>query len=252
MTKDDLSDLFYSGTSGLVLPFNKTQYPAEFKDKSRLHYYAALFNSLEINSVFYKLPKHTTVNNWAASVPENFRFTFKVPKVITHAPYLDFALTDVIDFMEVVKNIGDRKGCLLVQFPPSLSIEKIDSLKRLLAIFNQDVKLAPWKLAIEFRNSSWYEPQVYDLLQSCNASMVLHDMKNSATPWNIVHSDFIYLRFHGTEPRYRGDYSVEFLKQLADSIKKWISEGKTVYAYFNNTLGAAFSNLQTLNQFVQA
>src|SRR2546423_6921762 len=64
---------FYSGTSGLVLPFSKRSFPAEFKDKSRLHYYASLFNSIEINSSFYKMPMASTIKRWGESVPDGFR-----------------------------------------------------------------------------------------------------------------------------------------------------------------------------------
>ena len=250
MSKNTITDLFYSGTSGLVLPFNKTQFPADFKDKSRLQYYASLFNSVEINSVFYKLPKKETVHTWAESVPEDFRFTFKIPKVITHAPQLDFKLKDVTEFIDVIEHIGDKKGCLLAQFPPSGTIEKMESLKRLLETLKQLTQPDSWKFAIEFRNSSWYEPKVQELLHSFNASMVLHDMQNSTTPWDYTDGDFIYLRFHGPEPRYRGSYNDEFLKERAASIKKWISEKKTVYVYFNNTVGDAFANLQKLNAYV--
>lgn len=251
MSKDTFTDFFYSGTSGLVLPFNKAQYPADFKDKSRMQYYASLFNSLEINSTFYKLPKNATVSNWAESVPKDFRFTFKVPKSITHSLQLESVFSDVTEFMQVVEHVGAKKGCLLAQFPPSLTIDQIEPFKKLLEIFTQETKLSSWKLAVEFRHPSWYEPQVYQLLKSFNASMVFHDMKNSTTRWTHADDDFIYLRFHGPEPRYRGNYSDEFLKQLAESIVNWINEEKTVYAYFNNTMGAAFTNLQTLNNFVK-
>ncbi|MGC1630701.1 MAG: DUF72 domain-containing protein [Gelidibacter sp.] len=252
MSKNTITDLFYSGTSGLVLPFNKTQYPADFKDKSRLQYYSSLFKSVEINSVFYKLPKKETVTNWTESVPKDFRFTFKVPKVITHVPKLDFKLKDLTEFIDVVEHIGDKKGCLLAQFPPSITIEKIEQLKNLLETLTQVAQPDSWKLAIEFRNSSWYEPKVQKLLSNFNATMVLHDMKNSATAWDDVDADFIYLRFHGPEPRYRGSYNDKFLKERAESISKWILEKKTVYAYFNNSLGDAFLNLQTLDTYVHS
>ncbi len=80
---------FYSGTSGLVVPVPQALYPPEFKGKSRLNYYASLFNSIEINSTFYKMPKISTVSNWAESVPDEFRFTFKLSKAITHAKGLE-------------------------------------------------------------------------------------------------------------------------------------------------------------------
>ena len=242
---------FYSGTSGLNLPVSKSHYPPEFQGKSRLQYYASLFNSLEVNSIFYKLPRNSTVVNWAESVPDNFRFTFKVSKTITHVKGLQFSVKDVNDFIDTVENIGDKKGCLLAQFPPSLQIEKLDQLQRLLETLGEATYNSDWKLAIEFRDSSWYEREVYELLEEYNAAMVIQDIPKSATPLNHVRGDFVYLRFHGPEPRYRGDYSDEFLKQYARNINKWINEKKTVYAYFNNTVGAAVKNLQTLNRHVK-
>lgn len=80
---DDRQD-FYTGTSGLSLPFPKHSFPPEFQDKSRLTFYASLFNSIEINSSFYKLPMASTVKKWAESVPDNFLFTFKLWREITH------------------------------------------------------------------------------------------------------------------------------------------------------------------------
>src|SRR5690349_976965 len=76
---------YFSGTSGLVLPVpNKLFFPDEFKEGSRLNYYASLFNSIEVNSSFYKIPLGRTVANWSADVPEDFRFTFKLFREITH------------------------------------------------------------------------------------------------------------------------------------------------------------------------
>lgn len=241
---------FYSGTSGLNLPVPRSLYPAEFQGKSRLNYYASLFNSIEINSIFYKLPKSSTVVNWAETVPDNFRFTFKVSKTITHVKGLDFTVKDVDDFIKTVQNC-DKKGCLLAQFPPSLKIEKLNQLQKLLDALGEATHNSNWKIAMEFRDSSWYEREVYELLEEFNVSMVIQDIPASATPLSDVKGNFIYLRFHGPEPRYRGDYSNDFLKQYAEYINTWISKNKTVYAYFNNTVGAAVKNLQTLNSYVQ-
>jgi uncharacterized protein YecE (DUF72 family) len=245
-----INEKFYSGTSGLDLPVPRSQFPEEFQGKSRLAYYASLFNSLEVNSIFYKLPRTSTIVNWAETVPENFRFTFKLSKSVTHVKGLEFSVKDVNDFMNAVENVGGKKGCLLVQFPPSLKIEKLSQLQNLLETLGEATHNTDWKLAIEFRDSSWYEREVYELLEEYYAALVIHDIPKSATPLEDARGDFIYLRFHGPEPRYRGDYSDEFLQKYAGYIKKWLSEKKTVYAYFNNTVGAAVENLQTLNRFV--
>jgi len=247
-----INNTFYSGCSGLDLPVPRSQYPPEFQGKSRLAYYSSLFNSIEINSIFYKLPRHATVVNWADSVPDDFRFTFKVSKTITHVKGLDFASKDVAEFIKTVENIGHKKACLLAQFPPSIKIEKLDELQNLLEELGEATHDTGWKLAMEFRDPSWYEREVYELLEEFNVSMVIHDIAKSATPLNDVIGNFIYLRFHGPEPRYRGSYSNQHLLQYAGYIKQWIKEGKIVYAYFNNTVGDAVGNLMTLNSYVQS
>src|SRR3954471_14852776 len=98
---------FYCGTSNVVLPVrNKGYFPPEFQDKTRLNYYASLFNSVEVNSSFYKLPLPRTVEKWANDVSDNFRFTFKLSKSITHAKELHYNVEDVADFMRVVSAAG--------------------------------------------------------------------------------------------------------------------------------------------------
>lgn len=236
--------------SGIALPMPKAQYPPAFRDKSRLEYYASLFNSVEVNSIFYKLPRPATVARWRESVPADFRFTFKVSKTITHTKGLLFQQEDVRAFVNTVAEIGEKKGCLLAQLPPSTKIDSLNELQNLLESLCEATS-DEWRIALEFRNTSWYEREVYELLADYNVTMVLHDMAASATPPSPVPGSFVYLRFHGPEPRYGGDYADEALKTYAARVKNWLEEGKTVFAYFNNTMGKAVNNLQTLNRFVQ-
>src|ERR1700749_3370129 len=122
-----------AGTSGLVLTVpNKQAFPPEFRDKSRLTYYASLFNSIEVNSSFYKVPMASTVKKWAGSVPDNFRFTFKLWRGITHNKQLTFNPEDVERFIKVIDCAGDKKGCLLVQFPASITLGNSNQLENLL------------------------------------------------------------------------------------------------------------------------
>src|SRR4051812_17153306 len=94
---------YYSGTSNVMLPVpNKSFFPIEYRDKSRLHYYATFFNSVEINCSFYKVPMPRTIERWANDVPEGFRFTFKLWKGVTHAKELNYNSADVRSFMQVI------------------------------------------------------------------------------------------------------------------------------------------------------
>ncbi len=242
---------FYSGTSGLALTMPKSEFPPEFQDKTRLAYYASLFNSLEINSSFYKVPMAVTVAKWAETVPDDFKFTFKLWKSITHNKWLEFDPEDVDHFIKTIDHAGEKKGCLLVQFPPSISILSIDQLKKLLkCIVNAD-PLQRWLTAVEFRNRSWYRQDVYELLYENNISLVIHDHPASATPLFSPASELVYVRFHGIEGDYKGSYRLDFLQERAKQIQEWLKEGKTVYTYFNNTIGDAVSNLVTLNELVK-
>lgn len=239
---------FYSGISGLLLPVPKHQFPEPYRDVSRLTYYSTFFNSIEINSSFYKLPMPKTVEKWAASVPEDFRFTFKLWKEITHVKALEFKEADVERFFNVISGAGSKKGSVLVQFPPGLGKTYMRQLDALLqCIGNIDHN---WPIAVEFRNRSWYHEDVYELVHSYNAAVVIQDIPKSATPMIDHPPGIIYLRFHGPSGDYRDSYEGSFLSEYAGYIREWMKEGKTVYAYFNNTMGDAFKNLQTLNRFV--
>ncbi|MGN6616774.1 MAG: DUF72 domain-containing protein [Ilyomonas sp.] len=248
--QSSINTRFYAGTSGIVIPFSRELYPDDFKENSRLTYYASLFNSIEINSSFYKLPKGSTVIKWCETVPKDFGFTFKLSKSISHAKDLDFDAEDVALFMQTVNNVDRKKGCILVQLPPSLKSAKIKQLENLFKIIDAANTHREWKVVVEFRNKGWYNDRTYKLLREYSNNLVLHDLPASATPLTEPLTDVIYLRFHGTEKGYRGSYEDKFLRAYAQRIRQWISEGKYVYCYFNNTLGNAFNNLQALNRFV--
>lgn len=238
---------FYSGTSGLVLPVpNKQAYPPEFQDSSRLTYFGSLFNSLEINSSFYKLPMVSTVKKWTEEVPADFRFTYKLLRDITHNKELLFEPDVLSRFLRVVDAAGDKKGSLLIQFPGKTDIGSLRQLQKLLV----NIGDTEWDVAVEFRNKSWYCEDVYRLLDEYKVAMVIQDMPKAITPMIDSPADFVYLRFHGPNGGYRGSYSEAFLQEHAQLIAEWLSDGKRVYCYFNNTAGEAVHNLITLNSMV--
>lgn len=240
---------FYCGTSNVELPVpNKSFFPAAFQGKSRLSYYASLFNSVEINSSFYKIPMRRTVEKWAAEVPGEFRFTVKLWKGITHTKELAYDSADLDRFMAAVNGIGTKKGCLLVQLPASIKISCFENLHQLLDRLRDGDEINQWKLAIEFRDKTWYDKPVYRLLDRYGAAVVIHDMPRSATPFIDLKADFIYLRFHGELGDYKGSYDDTYLEKQAAYARDCIKHGKTVFAYFNNTIGAAVGNALVLQE----
>lgn len=252
MQQDTPHANFYSGTSNIVLPVaNKGYFPPEYQEKSRLCYYASLFNSLEVNSSFYKIPMPRTVERWATEVPDDFRFTFKLWKAITHSKELDYDPESITKFMRAIDTAGSKKGALLIQFPGSIKVSMLQKFRQLMDDLQATNLTSGWRLAIEFRDKSWYRDNVYQLLEQYKAGVVVHDMPASSTPLIDMETDFMFLRFHGENGDYRGSYEDDHLHEQAQYIKDWLAEGKTVFSYFNNTMGAAVHNLMTLNAYVR-
>jgi uncharacterized protein YecE (DUF72 family) len=234
---------FYGGTSGLQIAMPKRDFPLHQSHLSRLGYYALQENSIEINSSFYKLPQAKTVQRWATESPHHFRFTFKLWKEVTHQKNLIFKGEDVGMFKAAIELPDDRKGCILVQLPPSMQSSAKSQLQELLLVLGND-----WPIAVEFRHNSWYNDAVFEMLFKANVAMVIQDFPKAATPIELTSDDFVYLRFHGPSGNYKGSYNDSFLYEYAMYINEWRQEGKTVYCYFNNTAGAALENLNFLKR----
>lgn len=241
----------FMGTSGLVLPFkNRQEYPPEFEGWSRLRVYGVLFTSIEVNSIFYQLPRPSTVIQWNESVPANFRFTFKLWKQITHSRALAFDQANIDAFFEVIAEADGRKGCILVQFPASVKPTLFKRLESLLGGIRQ-ANTSDWPVALEFRDPAWYKEPVYELLNAYGAAMVYHDKAGCASPHQELEASHVYVRFHGPEGNYKGSYDQGLLYEYAGYIAEWLSAGKSVYVYFNNTMGAALENLKMLERFLK-
>lgn len=250
MGKRQLNRFFYSGLSGLALPLPKYKFPAPYENSSRLEYYASFFNSIEINSSFYKLPRSVTIRNWVSSVPDNFRFTFKLWKQITHVKGLFFDPSDVREFLNAIASAAGKKGCLLIQFPPSAGIENSAQLVKLLSCIREFDQDHEWRVAIEFRNKTWYNDTIYKMADDFESTIVIQDIPKSATPMLDLESSFVYIRFHGPTGNYRDSYNEDILSEYAGYVSDWVQEGKDVYVYFNNTMGDAFQNLHTLKKMI--
>lgn len=244
-------DNFYVGTSGLVLPVaNKQNFPKEYRSGTRLSYYASLFNSIEVNSSFYKIPRPATFAKWASEVPEGFRFTVKLWRGITHEPGLHFVPIDVNKFLYAAGELGMKRGCLLVQLPPGVHADKAAQLERLLERIGIGDTGGGWRIAVEFRHRSWYRPETAELLERYKTGMVLHDMPAAKRETPAGKTLFIYVRYHGVEGDYKGGYKEEVLLRDAKRMSTWLSERREVYVYFNNTIGDALSNAQALRGMV--
>jgi uncharacterized protein YecE (DUF72 family) len=240
--------VLYAGTSNITLPVrSKQELPEAYRNVSRLVYYSTLFNSLEVNSSFYKIPMAKTVEKWAGEVPDDFRFTFKLNRELTHSKEVVPDTELVKRFMDTINAAGDKAGSLLIQFAAG---KKYNSayLERLLSLVQKDAER--WDVCVELRHASWYKDSVYRLLQAYNAAVVIHDKARATSEPVESWTDFAYYRFHGPSGDYKGTYELEALQARADEMKELLQEGKRVYTYFNNTVGNAVFDALALQELV--
>jgi uncharacterized protein YecE (DUF72 family) len=238
------------GTSNIVVPGNKQSFPLAFQDRSRLHYYSSIFNTIEINSSFYKIARQSTYEKWTADVPGDFKFTLKLNKEVTHSKNLASGLTVIAKFMEAAEGIKDKKGCVLIQFPGKITLDYFTQVEEIMHQLKINDSGNEWRKAAEFRHSSWYTGETFELLDEFDAAIVLQDIPKSKIQDTVQHADFIYIRYHGPKGDYRDSYPDSFLQEQADKINEWLSRGKDVYAYFNNTIGSAFDNAISLKKLL--
>lgn len=238
------------GTTNGHIPGNKASFPSPYQLKSRLHYYSTLFNTIEVNSCFYKTPLRSTYEKWVNDVPDDFQFTLKLSKDITHVPELKSDLACMDGFLQAAQGTGNKKGCLLIQFPGKISLQHFNEVEQIFEQLRQHDPEHEWRPAVEFRNESWYIRETIELLDEYGATMVLHDFSKAKNSNMVADADFVYIRFHGPTGNYRESYSDYALDEKADLIRDFLNAGKDVYAYFNNTAGNAFENAKYLQSSI--
>lgn len=248
---ENTRERIWIGTSNIVLPGNKSTFPGEFQSRSRLNYYSSLFNSVELNSTFYKVPMAATFKKWADDAGPAFRFSVKLWQGITHAKDCKFSEEDIERFVKNASMLQENKGCLLLQFPGKITLDYFNQVEHMLRMLTHAQNVNTWNMAVEFRNASWYTGETMELLDGYNASLVLHDYPKGKNNELNKKAPVAYIRFHGPTGDYRGSYSHESLLQKTAEIQQWLKSGKEVYTYFNNTIGDAYQNAHTLKKLLR-
>jgi uncharacterized protein YecE (DUF72 family) len=220
-------------------------YPKGLAQSRWFAFYAEHFDTVEINSSFYRLPKPETFDKWRKQAPDGFCYAVKANRFITQAKKLLDCEEPLERMMSAMRHLGDRLGPILYQLPPSFGIN-LERLESFLSILPKDVTNV-----FEFRNKSWYVPETYALLERYGASLCLHDMPGSATE-RVAVGPVSYVRFHGGEGKYWGRYSDEGLLSWADWIVEVARRCGSSWCYFNNDMfGHALDDAQTLRSMVR-
>ncbi|HEX7032325.1 MAG TPA: DUF72 domain-containing protein [Nitrososphaera sp.] len=201
---------------------------------AKLPFYSRVFNSVEVDSSFYRAPSKSMVSGWIQSTGPAFKFSLKVPKTVTHDRLLVKAEKEFLDFVDLVRPIAKagKLGCLLLQLPPDFTFRHKDDLESFFGLLPEDIHFA-----VEFRHESWDRKETWDLLKKYNVANTVTDSPIGFLARPIVtactHS---YVRWHGRgEPVwYDYTYSEEELRPWLARLANLEEKVPVVYAYFNN------------------
>ncbi len=218
------------GCSGWNYPdWRGPVYPPEEPRRRWFDLYAERFDTVELNTTFYRLPSAATVERWAATAPAGFVFSVKLGRFGSHRMKLRDPGRWLANHLDRVDRLGDALGPTLIQLPPNW--------RRDPSRLDEFLTLAPksHRWAVELRDRSWLHDDVFSVLERHGAALCIHDLL-ADHPW-VVTTDWTYLRFHGPDAlsdRYRHQYTGRRLWRTADRLRALLAEGRDVYAYFNN------------------
>lgn len=222
----------YLGTIGWSYDFWKGKfYPAKTPSKSFLSYYSTHFNTVEVDSTFYRIPTIQTIKNWKQQTPSSFMFALKFPQIITHVKTLKDCQNETRVFLDKAGLLGEKLGPLLLQFPPSFGVDRFSDLKDYLT------KLpATNRYVVEVRDPAWLNEEFYSALSALKVALAWVD--SPIMPQNLkITADFLYIRWEGDRRKVNGtlgktevDKAGE-LRVWAKKIKPLLAE-MAVFGYF--------------------
>jgi uncharacterized protein YecE (DUF72 family) len=217
-------------------------YPENLPPKKWFSFYAQHFNTLELNVTFYRFPRLSMLLNWHKQAPEGFQFSVKAPQAITHFRQFHNTLDMMSDFYGVVRaGLQEKLGPILFQLPPRLRYER-ERLQRIL-----DQMDPAFDNVLEFRHSSWWQPEVYEQLGAKHVSFC--GMSHPELPSEvIINSPVVYYRFHGVPDLYRSSYGRDDLQEIIERVSD-NDQIEQIWFYFNNDAAvAAIPNAELMTQ----
>jgi len=255
--------MIYVGTSGFKFDDWKGHfYPEDLRDKEWLTYYAQRFNCLEINSTYYKLMHPATFFHMANKVPDDFEFTVKTYRSLTHEAGTENE-QDFATFIGSIQPLLEARkfGCILAQFPTSF--HNTPGNRGYLAKFCD--RFADHPLVIEFRNREWIKDEVFEFLRKHQVGWCSVDepqFKSLMPPMVLATSSVGYVRFHGRNYKqwWAGDgklrydylYTRDELQEWVPKIQSLAQEAQKVYVFMNNCFqGQAATNAIEIRELLQ-
>jgi uncharacterized protein YecE (DUF72 family) len=196
------------GTSGYSYKEWKGRfYPERIAPGEMLRFYGERLSAVEINNTFYRLPKESVLESWAAQVPEAFRFSIKASRRITHFKRLKEANDETEYLLRTVGVLGDRLGVILFQLPPNLKkdLPRLESFLKLLP--------SGTRAAFEFRHPSWHDDEIFDRLREQDCALCIADTDDESETPLVSTAGWGYLRLR------RAGYEETALTEWAQRIR---------------------------------
>ena len=208
-------------------------YPAKLPQTKWFEYYTKNFNTLELNTTFYRFPTLKSLMGWHDRAPEGFTFSAKVPRSITHYKRFNDTKSMMDDFYGLLKQgLREKLACVLIQLPPQFSYD-LFKLDNILSQVDHS-----FTNVIEFRNESWWRKDVQWILKKNNIGFCGVSFPKIRFDDAVINQSLCYYRFHGVPHLFYSEYEETFLQKIIDQFKK-SRKAKTVYIYFNNTASMA-------------
>ena len=241
------------GTSGYVYKdWRDNVYPPRLPLRAWLGYYAEHFDTVELNSAFYRLPSIAAYKGWRRQVDRDFSFAVKASRFLTHMKKLKDPRDPIRRMLRRAKHLDVTLGPVLFQLPGFFRLNEARLDDFLLALDRQ--RYVPGlRSVLEVRHASWLEDRVLARLTRANVALCFHDWRELPVSGPVT-ADFVYVRRHGTSPqKYHGSYTDAMLRADARDMRAWLRRGLDVYVYFNNDFeGHAWRNALTLKRLLRA
>jgi uncharacterized protein YecE (DUF72 family) len=240
----------FIGTSGYVYPhWRGLFYPEGLPQREWLRFYSERFNTVELNSPFYRLPDVETFEQWRDAAPKGFVYAVKASRFITHIKKLKDPEEPLKMFLERARALKHALGPVLFQLPGNFRLD-LPRLEGFLRALSRQRVVRGLRAVLEVRHPSWLDREVIDRLGAARVALCLADWPELPVTGPLT-ADFVYLRRHGAGVRYGGSYPDKLLREDARKIRGWLSEGRQVYIYFNNDEAAfAVSDARRLVELV--
>ena len=211
----------FAGASGYSFKeWKGVFYPDDIKAEDMLPFYSARLPTVEINNTFYRMPKTSVIENWAAATPEDYRFSIKASQRITHMSRLraETAAEPVGYLYKNLAALRAKRGPVLFQLPPNMK-KDLARLTGFLSLLPAD-----HNATFEFRNDTWFDDEVYATLKNAGAALCLSEREDSAPPPLVETAPWGYVRLR------LETYTDADLKEWARTLRA--SGWREIYVYF--------------------